>query len=99
MEAVASQLTPNPLLGTVTDAAGRPVADATVSIMSGKSTVATTTTDATGFYYVARTDWPVGTSLSVKVTLPKGYKRSTPSELTFTWAGSQIGPASFVLSK
>ena len=55
METVAPQLTPNPLLGTVTDAAGRPVADATVSIMNGKSTVATTTTDATGFYYVART--------------------------------------------
>ena len=96
---MAPQLTPNPLLGTVTDSAGQPIADATVSILSGKTTVATTTTDATGFYYVARTDWPVGSSYSAKVTLPKGYKRSTPAQLSFTWAGSQIELGSFVLSK
>lgn len=99
MQTVAPQAIPNPLIGVVTDAAGLPVADATVTILNGKVVVADATTDATGFYYMARTtDWPSGTTYSASVALPKGYKRSTPSLLTFTWTGSEVVLPPFLLS-
>jgi hypothetical protein len=58
----ANRLTPSPLIGTVSDASGLSVEDAVVTIMNGKAIVASATTDATGLYYVARTDrWPAST--------------------------------------
>ena len=97
---VSPQASPNPLIGLVTDAAGLPVEDATVTIYNDKSIVASAMTDAAGLYYVARTThWVTGANYSAKVTLPKTYKRSAPSVVTFAWSGSQVTLPSFVLSR
>jgi hypothetical protein len=64
-----------------------------------QSIVANAETDVTGFYYFARTSkWASPAGYSVKVTLSKPYKRSTPSIQTFTWRRSQITLPAFVLS-
>jgi hypothetical protein len=95
---LSTQLKPNPILASVVSG-NNGIAGATVNVVNSKKTViATATTDSLGFCYFADTSgFTNGTNYSVNVTLPKGYKSSTPPSQTFTWQGSQVALTSFVL--
>jgi len=86
------QLKPNPIMGFVSSAANTPIYGATVNLMgSAKTVAASATTDSTGFYYFADTSGLAGgVGYSASVTLPKGFKSSTPGTQTFTWLGSSV---------
>src|SRR5512146_2614078 len=88
---LAGQLKANPVLGFVVNSANVAVYGATVNLMSGKTIIAQTMTDAAGFYYYADVSGlaPGGT-YTVTVTLPKGFKGSTPSARSFTWSWNMV---------
>ena len=90
----------NPVLGSVFKAGNVGIVGATVNIVaSTKSTVASAKTDALGFYFFATpTVFKSGTIYTVKVTLPKGYKGSTPATQTFKWMSGEIRLGNFVLN-
>jgi SdrD B-like domain len=96
---LAGQLKPNSILGSVVTG-NNGIAGATVNLVNSKKTViATAVTDGVGFYYFADTGGLTkGVNYTVNVTLPKGYKSSTPSSQAFTWQGSLVGLSSFVLN-
>ena len=84
---------PNPIIGLVVDSTGTGVSGATVSIMdSNGNTVATASTDITGFYYFASTSsLTSGSSYTAKVTgLPSGFTTPSPSSQTFVWSGHSL---------
>jgi hypothetical protein len=78
----------DPIYGSVTTSTGD-LPGATVSILNGTTTVATT--DSTGLYYFANTNLlATGTSYTIEVTgFPTGMT-SNPSASTFTWSGSGL---------
>jgi hypothetical protein len=83
----------NPLLGYVVDTTGKGVSGATVGISDASNTVvATLTTDATGFYFLAQTDiLTAGASYTAKPTVA-----TTPSSQNFQWQGAMTTLSNFV---
>jgi len=90
----------DPILGNVVNGSGTGVSGVTVKILSSaKNIVATATTDVTGFYYFAATGGLTpGASYSVKVSVPKGYKSSTPASYSVTWKALEVILNNFVLN-
>lgn len=94
-------LIPDPITGYVVDANGVGLAVATVSILDGgAAVVATTTTDITGFYFLATTGvLSPGAPYTLVVTgLPVGFGAVTPPNQPFTWQGGAIVFSNFVLN-
>jgi hypothetical protein len=92
--------TPNPITGSVTTASGSGISGATVSLVdSGGKTLATATTDVTGFYFFPTTGLlSTNGTYSISVTgLPAGFTSSSPAQI-FTWAGSPISFSNFTLT-
>lgn len=90
----------DPIVGNVLNASGAGILGLTVNILNSKNAnVATAATDVTGFYYFPATGGLTpGASYTVKVTVPKGYKNSTPSSQSFTWKAVAVIPNNFVLN-
>ena len=96
---IAGQLKPDPITGSVLVSGNAVIAGATVNLMSGKTLIATSTTDSVGFYYFADVSGlAVGTNYTVNVTVPKGHKTSTPASQSFTWKGTPITLSNFALN-
>jgi hypothetical protein len=95
---LGTQVKAAPIVGSVasTNAAGP--AGRTVNLMSGKTVIATASTDAVGFYYFDSANLTPGAQYSVTVTIPKGYKASLPASQTFTWTANPVQLAEFVLN-
>jgi hypothetical protein len=93
-------LKPNPVMGTVTNANRLGISGATITVQnSGKANVASATADSTGFYFFAKTSvFVVGGTYTIKVTLAKPYKSSTPSAQSFIWKNAEIDLANFTLN-
>jgi hypothetical protein len=92
--------TADPITAYVVDSNGLGISGATVSIKdSFPHTVATATTDITGFYFFPTTGvLASGSSYTVQVTaLPSGFTTSTPASQPFTWLGNGIVPSTIVL--
>lgn len=93
--------TSNPITGSVATSAGSAVAGATLSLVnSSGTTLATATTDITGFYYFATTGLLTsGATYSVSVTgLPTGFATASPVVQTLTWSGGAVTLSNFTLS-
>lgn len=86
-----------PIIGSVVSTSDAGTAGRAVNLLSGKTVVATASTDAVGFYYLDTTALKVGGQYDVSVTIPKGYKASSPASQTFTWSGALVKLAGFVL--
>ena len=96
---LGAQVKLNPIVGSVVNSSNAGISGATVNILSSKTVVATTTTDAVGFYYFADASGLMqGANYTVQVTLPKGYKASTPASQTFTWSASTVKLGNFALN-
>jgi len=95
---LGTQVKASPILGTVASATDSGAAGRTVNLRSGKTLVATTTTDAVGFYYFDPTGLTPGAQYTVKVTIPKGYKSTSPASQTFTWSANPVVLAQFMLN-
>jgi hypothetical protein len=82
----------DPIMGSVVNSSGVGISGATVSLLSSSKTVlATSMTDALGFYYFAGTNvLNQGSSYTVKVSPPTGYKSATPATQSFTWSTSAV---------
>jgi hypothetical protein len=87
-----------PIMGSVTSTTDAGTAGARVNLLSGKTVVATATTDAIGFYYFDSTALVTGVQYTAQVTIPKGYKTSVPASQTFAWIASSVKLADFVLN-
>jgi hypothetical protein len=96
---LGANVRPNPLLGYVMNSSSA-MSGVTVNIMNASNVVvATAVTDSTGFYYFPLTRaFSFGSGYSVKLVLPKGYKKSTPVNQNFNWQGSQVNFSNFVLN-
>ena len=83
----------DPITGYVLNSSDAGLQGATVSIVSGATTIATATTDITGFYYFATTNiLTSGSTYTIKVTgFPTGYTTAAPAYSTFTWSGIGFG--------
>jgi hypothetical protein len=87
-----------PIVGTVVSNSDAGVAGRTVNLLSGKSVIATASTDAVGFYYLDTGTLKQGSQYTVTVTIPNGYKSSSPQSQTFTWMGNALRLVDFVLN-
>jgi len=94
----ANVIKPNPVMGYAVNSSNAGVSGVTVSIVnSAKTVVASATTDASGFYFFAKTSvFAGGSNYTVKVTPPKPYKSSTSP--TFTWHAVAVMVANSVLN-
>jgi len=91
----------DPVIGSVVNSSGMGVAGATLSILdAGGNTVATATTDITGFYFFPTTGVlnPGSTYTVAVVAPPAGFATSTPAFQTFLWGGTAIMLSNFLLS-
>jgi hypothetical protein len=92
----------DPITGYVVNASDVGVPGATLSILdAGGNTVATASTDITGYYFFATTGvLAPGSSYTVTVTgLPAGFLTSTPAASpVFAWAGTGMMIGNFVLN-
>jgi uncharacterized repeat protein (TIGR01451 family) len=90
----------NPVTGNVVNANGVGIPGVTVSILnSAKATVATATTDVSGFYYFpADSGLTLGTSYSVRASVPAPYGGSKPFSQEFTWRAVGVSLSNFVLN-
>ena len=79
-------------MGLVVSSSKMAIHGATVNLLtSSKTVVANAATDSMGFYYFAGTNRLMsGVNYTVNVSLPKGYKSSTPASQTFTWRGTEF---------
>jgi hypothetical protein len=96
----AATQVPNPIMGYVVNSKRVEVSGATLSILnSSNAAVAAATTDITGFHFFADTGILIADSnYTAKVTpIPKPYKTSTHEPQTFTWSGTAIPLANFVM--
>jgi len=94
---LAGQLQADPILGSVVSSTNVAVSGATVNLLSGKTLLAQTVTDSAGLYYFADvSNLGQGGNYVVTISLPKGFKSSTPSAQNFTWSGNMV-VASFLL--
>ena len=93
-------MTADPITGYVVNSSGVGIGGATVSIFSGASTVATATTDITGFYFFPTTGvLTTGANYTVGVSgLPSGFTSSAPASQGFTWLGTAVSLSNFVLN-
>lgn len=100
LASLGANVSADPILGSVVSKSGIGLSGVTVKLLNSKnSIVGTTTTDVTGFYYFSATDGLTqGANYSGKVTVPKGYKNSTPSSQAFTWKAAMILLNNFVLN-
>jgi hypothetical protein len=101
IDSLNMNIAPNPITGSVVSSSGLGIAGATVSIRDALgNTVATATTDITGFYFFSTTGvLAQGSTYTVQVTpFPSGFTMSTPTSQTFTWQGAAIVLSNFVLS-
>jgi len=82
------------------NASGVGLSGLTVNLLNYKNTVVTTaTTDVTGFYYFPATSGMAsGTNYTVKVTVPKTYRNSSPASQSFTWKMVGVALNNFVLN-
>jgi len=90
INSLAVNATPNPITGSVLTSAGVGISGATVTLQdSTGATLATATTDVTGFYFFATTGLltPGGT-YTATVSIPTGLTNASPASQTFTWSGS-----------
>lgn len=93
INSLRTSVTPDPITGYAVNSTGTGIAGATLTMLdSAGHTLATATTDITGFYYFATTGiLTPGSSYTVQVTgFPAGFTTSTPSYQTFTWGGSGL---------
>jgi hypothetical protein len=98
LQGTLSPLKPNLIIGSVLNASDVGIAGVTVNLNSSKTVIATATTDSVGlFYFPDASVLSAGANYTTKVTLPKGYKSSTPSSLTFTWQGNMVTLSNLVL--
>jgi hypothetical protein len=90
IDGLAVSATPNPITGTVRTVAGSGIAGAIVTLQdSSGTTLATATTDVTGFYFFATTGLLTpGATYTVSVSLPIAFTGASPASQTFTWSGS-----------
>jgi hypothetical protein len=95
---LATPVKGTPIVGSVVSTGDAGTAGRTVNLLSGKSVVATATTDAIGFYYFDTTALKAGAQYSASVTIPKGYKASSPASQSFTWTGKPLQLATFTLN-
>lgn len=98
LTSLGATLRANPLMGNVVGEGNTEIKGAVVTLLSGsKTVVATAATDATGFYFFARTSrLAADGSYMVTVTeLPKPYKKTTPASQSFTWKGSAVTFSTF----
>jgi hypothetical protein len=95
---LGTQVKAAPIVGFVTSTNDAGTAGRTVNVLSGKTVIATASTDATGFYYFDSTNLTPGALYTVNVTIPKGFKSSLPASQTFTWSASGMKLADFVLN-
>lgn len=101
INAYKTGMIPDPITGYVVDANGIGLAGATLSILgSDKNTVATASTDITGFYFMATTGVLVtGANYTLQVTgMPPGFTIATPATQTFTWHDAADTFSPFVLN-
>jgi hypothetical protein len=96
---LSAQLHANPILGSVVNSTMLGIAGAAVDLLnSAKTVVDTSITDATGFYYFSATSGLIpGKSYTVKVTIPSGYKVSSPTSQSFMWSASAVSLPNFGL--
>jgi uncharacterized repeat protein (TIGR02543 family) len=98
LTALNTNLKANPITGTLLNASNIEVAGATINIISASRTIVSATTDATGFYVFPKiTALKLGTDYTVRVTLPKGYKLSTPASQMFKWNATMVTLPKFVV--
>jgi hypothetical protein len=90
IDSLAVSATPNPITGSVRTASGLGVAGAVLTLKdSTGTTVATATTDITGFYFFATTGLLTpGATYTVNVTVPIGFTAASSTGQTFTWSGN-----------
>ena len=95
-----ANLKANPILGSVVGGSGAGLSGLTVNILNSRNaTVATAATDVSGFYYFPATGGLTsGASYTVKVTVPKAYRNSSPSSQSFSWKGLGVSLSNFVLN-
>ncbi len=103
MDSLRVQAAGGPITGYVVDANGVGVPGATVTILDGGGmTVATVTTDITGFYFFATAGVLVqgpSSSYTVAVTgLPAGFATFPPASPAFAWTGGGMMIGTFVLN-
>jgi hypothetical protein len=98
--ALGANTRPAPIVGSVINASGGGIVGATVNLLnSSKKVVATTTTDAVGFYYFGDTaSLAAGANYTLTISLPKGYKSSTPAAQVLKWWSSPITVGTIVLN-
>lgn len=85
---LGTQAKSNPIMGWVRNSSHAGIAGTTVNVLNGKNILLSATTDEVGFYYLDATPLTVGTNYTANVTLPKGYKSSTPASQALT--GSRV---------
>jgi beta-propeller repeat-containing protein len=92
----AASIKPNPVMGNTVTSSGLGVAEATVTLIdSAKNAVASATTDATGFFFFAKTSvLTSGATYTLKVSPPKPYKNATSPG--FTWSRTMVTANSLV---
>jgi len=95
---LGTQVKASPIVGTVTNATVAGTPGASVNLRSGKSFVATTSTDAVGFYDFDPAKLTPGAQYSVDVTIPKGYKSASPASQAFTGSASPMMLGPFMLN-
>ena len=90
IDTLAVSATPNPITGSVHTASGSGVAGAILTLKdSAGTTLATATTDITGFYFFATTGLLTpGATYTVTVTVPIGFTAASADSQTVTWSGS-----------
>jgi hypothetical protein len=92
---------PDPITGYVNDSNGAGLFGATVSVVDATgNTVATASTDITGFYFLATTGvLTPGATYGLEVTgFPGGFASSTPANQPFTWQGTADAFGNFTLN-
>jgi len=100
IDSLRVSLIPDPITGYVVNSLGVGVPGATVSILNGAgNTVATATTDITGFYFLATTGILTPGAYTIAVSsIPAGYASSTPANQPLAWQGTAIVLSNFVLN-
>ena len=95
---LGTQVRASPVVGTVANSSLAGTAGAMVNLRSGKTVIATASTDAVGFYYFDSTNLTPDAQYSVDVTIPNAYRSSSPASQTFKWSANTVVLAQFVLN-